>query len=85
MTTTEAKFSQLRNDMYWTHFDLDDGYIRWIGYDDAYWWDNVSKTDNARIRTGKVSGRVYELEHVSGTVFIAPALQAFRQATGELA
>ena len=46
----KAKFDINRNDMFWTCclFAYKDGelewyHIKWIGYNDAYWWDNVSE------------------------------------------
>lgn len=70
-----AKFSQSRNDMYWTHFDLDDGFIRWIGYDDANWWENVApKADTSRV--GKESGRTYTLDYNTCEVLITEQVPA---------
>ena len=65
-----AKFSQNRNDMHWSVFTLEDGFIRWGGYDDAYWWDNVSKCDHARTRTGEKSGKVYAIDFTTGEVWV---------------
>lgn len=69
----EAKFSQSRNDMHWSVFTLEDGFIRWGGYDDAYWWDNVSKADHTRTRTGEKSGKVYVIDFVTGEVWVTAA------------
>ncbi len=69
----EAKFSQSRNDMHWSVFTLEDGFIRWGGYDDTYWWDNVSKADNTRTRTGEKSGKTYVIDFVTGEVWVTPA------------
>jgi hypothetical protein len=60
-----ARFEQIRNDLFWTLYDVDSGeFIRWRGYDDAYWWGNVSKTDEFRIR-GK-----YRLDPITNKVII---------------
>lgn len=71
MVGQKAKFNQLRNDLYWSIYDQEDGTIRWIGYDDRYWWDNVSTSDHFRNKTGK-SGRIYRLDPETGTVGIEP-------------
>lgn len=66
----EATFNQSRNDLYWSVWGGEDGTIRWSGYDDGNWWDNVSKTDHARKRVGKVTGRTFVLNHDSGEVTV---------------
>ena len=50
MLTGKAKFDINRNDMFWTCclFEHRDGefewyHIKWFGYNDDYWWDNVSE------------------------------------------
>jgi hypothetical protein len=70
-----AEFNQHRNDLNWSIHAGEDGFIRWTGYDDAYWWDQVSKTDHARKRVGKVTGRHFVLNHDTNevTVFDPPA------------
>lgn len=67
---TTATFSQSRNDLYWSHYAGEDGTIRWSGYDDKNWWDNVSPTDAARKRVGKVTGRTFVLNHDTGHVTV---------------
>ncbi len=64
----QANFSQSRNDMHWSIYSLDDGRIAWAGYDDSNWWDNVSPTDAARNRIGKVTGLTYRLNHETNEV-----------------
>jgi hypothetical protein len=59
----QASFNQMRNDMHWSLYAGEDGIIRWTGYDDRNWWDNVAPTDHARIRVGKVTGRTFRLDH----------------------
>lgn len=66
----KAEFSQSRNDMRWKLYDREDGYIRWGGYNDRNWWDNVAPTDSARNRVGKVTGRTYRLDHRTGEVVV---------------
>ena len=65
-----AEFSQSRNDMYWKIYDLEDGYIRWAGYDDDFWWHNISVKPDWQTRTGQKSGKQYRLNPISGDVFI---------------
>jgi len=47
--TYKAEFSQHRNDMHWK-FWTGKTFVRWTGYDDANWWQNVSMSSNARQR-----------------------------------
>lgn len=49
MEARYAEFQKLRNDLYWTfwHYGIIDGTEKfhkhtWIGYDDGYWWENIS-------------------------------------------
>lgn len=61
-----AKFEIHRNDMYWNYCDMaetDKGYeffhCRWIGYNDAFWWDTVStKEENQTISVTGDKGTV---------------------------
>jgi hypothetical protein len=47
----KARFEKLSNDLFWNIYDSEnDKIITWQGYDDSFWWSNVSKTDNFRIR-----------------------------------
>ena len=51
MLTGKAKFDINRNDIFWTcclfehnkDRELEWYNIKWFGYNDAYWWDNVSE------------------------------------------
>lgn len=61
MSKYEADFDQINNDLYWKFYAGEDGFIRWTGYDDNNWWDKVSKSDNFRQKTGKQTGRIFEL------------------------
>lgn len=66
----EAEFSQSRNDMYWKLWDSDDGFIRWTGYDDSFWWNNISVKPDWQKRVGSKSGRLYHLNPETGDVFV---------------
>lgn len=47
-----AEFSIHRNDMFWKCclLDSNNGYeffhVRWSGYNDSFWWDNVSEKNS---------------------------------------
>jgi hypothetical protein len=45
----KARFQQIRRDMFWEIFDGKD-FVKWNGYDDAYWWENVANSDQFQIR-----------------------------------
>lgn len=66
----QAKFGQSRNDMYWSLYAGEDKFIRWGGYDDAYWWQNVAPTDAWRTRVGDATKRTYILDPDTSTVLI---------------
>ena len=70
MTEETARFSQSRNDMYWTLFTSGDGPIRWIGYDDDFWWERVSPTETWRRKVGPTSGKIYTLDPHTAKVTI---------------
>ena len=47
----QARFQQLRNDLFWEVFDSEQGKsIKWMGYDDSYWWNNVAKSEQFQVR-----------------------------------
>lgn len=75
-TEVEASFHQLRNDLYWKVSAGEDGIIRWAGYDDGYWWSNVSKRDDFRVRIGKVTKRQFTLNPDTNVVTVAERLEA---------
>lgn len=60
----KARFEKLRNDLFWYFYDWNDNGKRysWQGYDDAYWWNEVAKTDQFQVR-GK-----YRLNPFTGEV-----------------
>lgn len=66
--TKQASFTQLSNDLYWRVYDGQD-FIRWTGYDDANWWNNVANQDSFRRRVGS-DGRVYTLDPDTDTVSV---------------
>lgn len=67
----EANFSSLGRDLFWSLYDMDDGFIRWSGYNDAFWWNEVSKAERFTHKTGQKTGRVYVLEPETNKVTIA--------------
>ena len=44
-----AQFSSIGRDLYWK-VHVAGEIIRWTGYDDRYWWDNVSVSTCFQIR-----------------------------------
>ena len=61
----QARFQQLRNDLFWEIFDREQGkFIKWMGYDDSYWWNNVAKSEQFQVR-GK-----YKLNPISNEVTV---------------
>lgn len=58
----KANFEQHRNDLFWEFNASGDGRIIWTGYDDNYWWNNISKSEKWRNKTVGKSGRTYILD-----------------------
>lgn len=73
MPQIQANFSQSRNDMYWSIYDLGEGRITWTGYDDGYWWGNVAKNEKWRTRVGAKTGRTYTLDPLTNMVSVTDA------------
>lgn len=47
----QARFNTLFNDLIWEIFDQEtQKFIIWQGYNDQYWWDNVSTSDQFQVR-----------------------------------
>jgi len=47
----KAKFEKLYNDLFWNIYDSEnDKMITWSRYNDDFWWNNVSKSDQFCIR-----------------------------------
>ena len=59
-----ARYRRLGRDLFWEFYAFNDNNefikVKWTGYDDAFWWDNVSITDVAQISTGS-DGRRYKI------------------------
>lgn len=64
-----SKFSlnEGARDLYWSLF-IDGEKCRWIGYHDAYWWDNVSTSDQFQVREHR--GKRYRLDPYTNEVFL---------------
>lgn len=62
----QAEFRIYRNDMFWDFhkIDCDNGFefvkVKWTGYNDDYWWNNVATTEEAQVRVGS-NGRKYRI------------------------
>ncbi len=70
MLKIKANFSQLGNDLFWSHYDKDDKSIKWSGYNDEYWWNNVSCSSNFKFRLGKITNRYYCLDAKTNDITI---------------
>jgi hypothetical protein len=47
----QARFQRLRNDLFWEIFDREqDKFIKWMGYDDSFWWNNVANSEQFQVR-----------------------------------
>lgn len=66
-----AKPSCHRNDLSWS-VRINGETIWWHGYNDAYWWDKVSISEQARRKTAK-DGTIYEIDFRSNKVTKVPA------------
>lgn len=66
----KAKFSYMARNLYWRHYDRQDGFIKWSGYDDANWWNNVAP--HRRDQKGAVTGRTYRIDFNTDTVEVLP-------------
>jgi hypothetical protein len=62
-----ATFERLSRDLYWTYWHEGER-VSWSGYDDAYWWDRVSTTEQSSIRTLK-SGKKLRVDFKTNAVF----------------
>lgn len=54
----KAEFSSLSRDLYWSAF-INGATCRWIGYDDAHWWNHVAPTDQFQVKIHQ--GKPYRL------------------------
>ncbi len=66
-----AEFSSLGRDLFWKFYGFNDNNefvrVKWQGYSDSYWWDVVSKMDQARISKGS-DGRYYKINFSTNEV-----------------
>jgi hypothetical protein len=47
----KVRFQQLRNDLFWEVWDDEtQKTVRWSGYDDGYWWQNVATSEEWQTR-----------------------------------
>lgn len=60
----------MRNDLYWKIHTSADGTIRWTGYNDDFWWENVATTEHAQSRVGPLSRRIYRIDFTTGLVHV---------------
>lgn len=56
-----AEFSKSQNDLFWKYRLPTGEIIRWSGYDDTNWWNNVSETDRFRNKQDS-NGNIYRLD-----------------------
>lgn len=69
MLKGKANLTRYRNDLYWTCYINDDKNNEWYrikfyGYSDSYWWDNVSEKSKKKIVTGdKGTQKTFELDY----------------------
>lgn len=54
-----AAFDRLGRDLYWSLMTAD-GEVKWVGYDDSYWWYNAPYQDCWRMR--EIAGIRYTLD-----------------------
>lgn len=73
---TELKYDHLSNDLFWSvyHVDADNHFekIRWTGYNDGYWWQNVSATEEFLVKECKC-GKKFRLHIDDRSVSEEPA------------
>ena len=73
----KAEFSRSNNDLYWILFDLEDKTIIWSGYNDGFWWDTVSVSEQFQVQRGVRTGRIYRLDpRTNAVTVIQPAPDA---------
>lgn len=80
-----ATHTQLSNDLYWKVYAGEDGFVRWFGYNDRNWWDNVAPLEHTRTRVGKVTGRKFTIDFTTGEVTVsadAPSIGMAREIVG---
>ena len=61
--TMNARFQKLYNDLFWEIFDREqDEFIKWQGYNDSFWWNNVANSEQFQVRG------IYRLDPFTNTV-----------------
>lgn len=68
----QAIMTSYSNDLYWgfTHCDYDNNkfyHLKWRGYNDNYWWNNVCTQDNYNRKT--VDEKVFEIDFNTYNVY----------------
>lgn len=49
----KARFNKIGNDLFWEFFDrASESYVKWTGYNDDYWWNNVSISKEFQVKKG---------------------------------
>ena len=48
----------------------EDKFIRWSGYDDGFWWNNVAATEHFTDRKGEATGKTYRLDPATNLVTV---------------
>lgn len=62
-----AERKKFGNDLYWNFHALDKNNdfefveVKWIGYNDDFWWNKVATTEQAQIQIGS-NGRKYRID-----------------------
>lgn len=48
----KARLNKIGNDLFWNYFDIGGTgeMVIWQGYDDSFWWNKVSISDQFRIK-----------------------------------
>lgn len=70
-TIGRASFDVLSNDLFWDIWvPAESEFIRWSGYNDAFWWRSVAPSEQFQIRIGKATGTRYRLNPETNEVTI---------------
>lgn len=66
-----AEFSRLGRDLFWEFYGFNDNNefvkVKWFGYNDDFWWNIVSITEQAQISIGS-DGRRYKIDFKTNSV-----------------
>lgn len=69
MMVLKANFNSFRNDLYWKATTYDEDIKEWFsirvrGYNDSYWWENVSeKAKRITVKGDKGTEKTFELNY----------------------